>query len=207
MGLARQAGPVHPPVRSPTVSERTRCFVAFTLPEDLVRALGDVQRALRGELSGAEVRWVAVGHLHLTVRFFGDLEEVGIESARQVLRQVGTGLSAIEVQMSEVSAFPLPARPQVIWVGLESRGNALLRTVTQIDSALQGAGFPPPDKPWKSHVTLGRARGRPPRVARGWEGRPRLVRQVFRLTTLTLMKSELRSEGPRYTPLCEVHAA
>ena len=175
------------------MSERTRCFLAFALPAGLIRCLGEVQRDLMNCWPKGVVRWVVVENLHLTLRFFGDLDAEQIGRVVGVLKSEGTRWVPVAVRLSRVSAFPSVSRPRVIWIGLsssateparaggvEKAGQAtegpadeLTRIAGEIDGQLQRVGFPPPDKPWKSHVTLGRVgragSGGHVRSPRGWE--------------------------------------
>ena len=48
-----------------------RAFLAIELPDALRPGLAQVQGELKR--SHADVRWVAVGNIHLTLKFFGNV--------------------------------------------------------------------------------------------------------------------------------------
>ncbi|MBM4309105.1 MAG: RNA 2',3'-cyclic phosphodiesterase, partial [Deltaproteobacteria bacterium] len=55
-----------------------RSFLAIELPESILRRIGEVQRELKS--SRADVRWVGPQNIHLTLKFFGNIEESKINS-------------------------------------------------------------------------------------------------------------------------------
>ncbi|MBM4325353.1 MAG: RNA 2',3'-cyclic phosphodiesterase, partial [Deltaproteobacteria bacterium] len=50
-----------------------RSFLAIELPEAILKRIGEVQRVLKS--SRADVRWVSPQNIHLTLKFFGNIEE------------------------------------------------------------------------------------------------------------------------------------
>jgi 2'-5' RNA ligase len=176
-----------------------RAFLALPLPDDLAGPAEEVQRALRDRLGREAVRWVPPESFHLTVRFFGDLGPAEVGRARAVIDEVAAmqGFAPMPVRLGALSAFPSPARPQVLWLGVDS-GGIVEAFVIHLEALLEKAGFGPPDKPWKSHLTLGRvARGA--RLARGWERSVSCPGAEGRLERIALMRSELGPGGARYT--------
>jgi 2'-5' RNA ligase len=196
MTTVRRPGPVQNVVRA---------FVAVLLPSPLRDAAAEIQDAVRDRMPARAVRWVDPANFHVTVRFLGDLDRAAIERARGVIQQEA-GFAPIGATLGAVSAVPSEGRPSVIWVDLQEQGNAFASLVQRVEQSLLAAGFGPPDKPWRSHLTLGRAeRGtRPPR---DWNRIEVSSPAVYRLHELALMRSELRPGGPRYTALETAHAA
>ncbi len=93
-------------------------------------------------------------------------------------------------------------RPQVLWLGIEDEADELDGLASFVDHAIRVAGFGLADKKFKGHLTLGR-------VGRGRRA-PDLEQLTAGLTppagplrihAITLFKSDLRPDGPRYTAL------
>ena len=185
--------------RSVRVNGRVRAFVALQLCEELRAAVERVQDAVRRNIPGG-MRWVQPDNFHLTIRFLGDLDEAEVAKAAQVVRD--TRFSAMTLRLGDVSAFPSISRPRVLWVGLESEGDRLQRFADEFERRLGEAAFPPADKPWKSHLTLGRVSGTD--VPRGWNRGISPARETYRVDTLSLMQSDLSPSGARHTPLVTV---
>jgi len=181
------------------VSGQVRAFVALQLGPELRSAVARVQEAVRRNIPGG-VRWVQPDSFHLTIRFLGDLDETELERAAQVVRE--TRFPAMSLRLGSVSAFPSVSRPRVLWVGLESEGDRLQRLADDFERRLGEAGFPPADKPWKSHLTLGRVSGTD--VVRGWNRGISPSPEPYRVDTLSLMRSELLPGGAIHTPLVTV---
>ncbi len=184
------------------MSERVRAFMAILLPPELVAAAAAVQERLKPVFPPGMVRWVAPELFHLTVRFFGDLDPKGLEKARAVVEGLDGAFRPVEVAIDSVSAFPSPARPQTLWLGVSDRSGALDTLATETDSRIRAQGFGASDKPWKSHLTLGRVnRDWTGRAPQGWAAGLTWERGNFTIRTVALMQSELRPRGPVYTPL------
>lgn len=185
--------------------EHVRAFLAILVPGDIVAAAAGIQEQMRRTWPGAPVRWVREENMHLTVRFFGELDRDRLRRAGELVRR--TEVERIEVRMARCSAFPAEGRPSVLWVGLEDSGGRLLRFVQRVDAALVADGFGPADKPWQSHLTLGRVpRDRRLRAEPEEFRAFRLPVETYALDTLALVRSDLRPEGPVYTPLETVRA-
>lgn len=182
--------------------DRVRSFLALLLPPELITAAAEIEKRLRVSFPPQAVKWVEPELFHLTVRFFGDLDREQLEKARLLVAGLDRAFAAVRAQIDGISAFPSPARPQTLWISLRDPQGRLDRLAESIDGRIREAGFGPPDKPWKSHLTIGRVRREhhlkvDPSWTRGltWPG------CHFTISTVALMQSELRPQGPRYTPL------
>jgi 2'-5' RNA ligase len=101
-----------------------------------------------------------------------------------------------------VGAFPAASRPQVIWVGAETPG-VLKELVERLEERLEPLGIPREERAFKSHLTLGRAKG-----PKGKERLQKAIEQMsdrifgeVQVEEVLLMQSELSPDGPTYTPL------
>jgi len=182
-------------------SDATRAFLALSLPDEARRLAGEVLRRLRENTEGSEVRWVDCANLHVTLRFFGDLDAAARPRARELTTAWEGAFDPLPTGWAELGAFPNPRRPQVIWLGLKDETGRIRAFAQEIEHRLVRAGFGRADKPFRAHVTLGRVR-RERRIA--WERTsdglttPALD---FSIQRLVLMKSTLMPAGPIYTPL------
>lgn len=190
------------------MSDRTRAFMALLLPPELVEAAAAVQDQVRERFPAGAVRWVDPGLFHLTVRFFGDLDRRQLARAGGVVEGLRGGLGEVPVTIGGVSAFPSAGRPQTLWIGIDSTGDGLAGLAAEIDRRIREAGFGPADKAWKSHLTIGRVgRDRHLKVEPSWTAGLTWEKRVFTITAVALMQSELRPQGPRYTPLAIMTAS
>ena len=182
--------------------ERVRAFMALLLPPELMAAARRVQDQMRPLFPPGSVRWVAEENFHLTLRFFGDLDRKALRKATEVVESFDGQVPAIAARLGGVSAFPSATRPQTLWVAVEDHGGELEQLAGLIDRKIREAGFGPADKPWKSHLTLGRVgRDRTLRMGTEWTTGLTYEEAESTISTIALMQSELRPQGPRYTPL------
>ena len=181
--------------------ETTRSFLALRLPEQAVGGAAAVLADLRRGLGDREVKWVAPALLHVTLRFFGDLDPEALGRAREWTRAQHGAWEAIPAGWRELGAFPSARRVQVLWLGLADETGGLRALAAEVERRLVQAGFGRGDKPFVAHVTLGRVR-RGARVALP-AGSERLTSPgaAFSITQMVLMQSVLTPQGPVYTPL------
>lgn len=179
-----------------------RLFIALNLPAELrSRVAADVLAPLRGQLPG--VRWVREETLHVTLLFLGERNEAEAQEARAVVQEVAAKHKLFEVSLAGLGAFPGPARPRVVWLGLESPSpvqelhRSLMREHARLGVPLEGRAYRP-------HVTLGRVPP-PAEAAVSKALGPALAAVRFEVPvtfgSVDLMKSELTPRGPRYSVL------
>ncbi|HET9251093.1 MAG TPA: RNA 2',3'-cyclic phosphodiesterase [Candidatus Eisenbacteria bacterium] len=180
----------------------TRTFVALLLPPAWIEYLGAVTERLREGTSG--MSWVKSGNIHVTVRFLGDLGDSGVKRASDGILRTAASLEAPVARLGGLGAFPSLTRPRVLWMGLSEGEEAVRAAGNALVDGLRLAGFGPPEKPFRPHMTLARVR----EGARGLDA----IRTATLpapppaepLDRIAVMKSELHPAGSRYTALTEV---
>lgn len=166
----------------------------------MAEGLSDLVVKLRKLCSG--VKWVSTDNMHLTLRFFGNLSDGEIETARLCMNELSKLETSFQVRMGTVGCFPSASRARVIWVGVDDGCERLVRLATELDERFAGAGLGRTDKPFSPHLTIGRVRA-PRRNPQLEEAIRSLTLQgaEFMIDELTLTKSELTPKGPIYSPL------
>jgi RNA 2',3'-cyclic 3'-phosphodiesterase len=181
-----------------------RLFIALELPDEVEQALESAQRQLQGERP--PVKWVAPGAMHLTLRFLGDTDAGLVEPLGAAMSAALGNLPAPLLHLGAAGAFPGLSRPSVVWVGLGGDLEGLRRLHAALEEPLAALGFPPEERRFHPHLTLGRVR----RDAGPQEQRRlgELVRSLpvpaaspWRAGRVTLFRSELRPSGSVYTAL------
>lgn len=179
---------------------KLRLFVALELPGDVRRALAALVERLAS--TGADVKWVEEENFHLTLKFLGEVEPVRLAPLGEALSRAAAQMAPFRFTAAGTGAFPSARRPRVIWVGVEEGKEELRDLAGRMDRALADLGFPPEERPFSAHLTLGRVRspkGMEELVralgAATFEGREVAVREVV------LFQSVLGRAGPVYTPL------
>jgi len=184
------------------VKDLTRTFVALLLPEDWMDYLAGVSRELSAGTSGFS--WVKPENFHLTVRFLGDLGDSGVRRVCDTVIEAASPLPAPRARLGELGAFPNLERPRVLWVGFAEGGRELETVGKSVNDALRKAGFGPPDKPFRPHLTLARVREGARGLDRMREAALSPRPDAGLLDRIVVMKSDLHPSGSRYTALTEV---
>jgi 2'-5' RNA ligase len=183
--------------------EKIRSFIAVEIPEEVRQKLREVLRELRG--SGAEVKWVRPEGIHVTLKFLGETNRETLEALSAVLRPLAAGFAPFEVKAQGLGCFPSLRNPRVVWVGLAEERGALSELQRGIETAAAGFGFPPEERPFKPHLTLGRVRsskGKIPLI-QVIERNAGLGLGSFRSEQVILFRSDLRPGGAVYSKIEE----
>jgi RNA 2',3'-cyclic 3'-phosphodiesterase len=178
-----------------------RAFLAIDLLDSLRPGLAQVQGELKR--SGAEVRWVPVGNIHLTLKFFGNVPDDEIGTLALAAREVAAAATPLELRVTGAGAFPNPRAPRVVWVGLGGEVAALTQLFYRLEKAFAVLGYPPEGRAFNPHLTLGRVKSpvNRDRLARLLAKLPPLNWPPFEVKELILFQSVLSPQGSTYTPL------
>jgi 2'-5' RNA ligase len=181
-----------------------RSFLAIELPKPILRKIEEVQEDLR--LTHADVRWVSPEKIHLTLKFFGDIEESTIDSISKSIKEPIQNTLPFSIKVQGIGAFPHLKNPKVIWMGLVNGREVLTSLQKQIETQLEKIGFQPEDRPFHPHLTLGRmksSRGKDELVGRMEKHKEEEFGDL-QVERVVLFKSDLRPSGPIYTLLKEM---
>lgn len=169
-----------------------RLFVAVDLTEDLRHRLAVTLDAI--EIPG---RRATPPQWHITLRFLGLTDQVGLERVCAALDQAPLP-AVFPVTFSGLGGFPRPANATVVWLGAE--GDGLAGLADTVEEAAQQAGFVPEDRPFRPHLTLGRVR--PPADIRGIVASFPDTRWKMRVDEIVVFRSHLGGPGGTwYEPL------
>jgi 2'-5' RNA ligase len=178
-----------------------RSFLAIELPRPILGKIEEAQENLKS--THADVRWVSPEKIHLTLKFFGYIEESRIEPIFKSIEEPVRDTLPFTVKVRGIGGFPTLRNPRVVWMGLEDGKESLLSFQKELEERLQKIGFEPEDRPFQPHLTLGRmksSRGKE-ELVKGMEKYREEEFGVFQVERVALFKSDLRPTGPIYTLL------
>ena len=184
--------------------EKIRTFIAIKLTPEIISNIGGVQEELKR--SGAQVRWVKPENIHLTLKFLGHITSEELEKVKITTRETMKPFAPFEVSVSGLGAFPKINYPRVIWIGVNKGKEELKRIAFSIEENLAKIGFDREKREFSPHLTLGRVKSS--------TRRERLIKALSLVKTsnlgnmivakISIVKSELRPQGPVYTTLGEI---
>lgn len=185
-----------------------RTFIAIELPQAIRDSLAWLQGQLK--ISGADVKWVEPQNIHLTLKFLGEVDDKTLEKVTKILEEIAQEECAFYIRLSSLGAFPKINFPRVIWVGVDKGDTEAKKIACALEGRAAKIGFTKENRPFSSHITLGRVRSGINRD-KLTESLTNLV-DYFRkdtpeslVTKITLFKSTLTPKGPIYEPLKEIH--
>jgi 2'-5' RNA ligase len=187
-----------------------RTFIAIHLPVTLQDKIGQVVHQLDQPKTSA-VRWVPVRNIHLTLKFLGDVSPANLNILKEVLFAEVARHRSFEISIGGLGSFPGPQRPRVIWVGVHAPPS-MLRLQHAIENEAKKLGYPPEERPFSPHLTLGRVAS---------NASPQEVQQIARrlesikvgelgtieVESVQLFRSDLQPGGSVYTQLYSANMA
>lgn len=186
-----------------------RTFVAIELDAAMQRALRDLQARLARERAARFVRWVAPENIHLTLKFFGDVEASRLPDLERAITDASANASPFNLALENLGAFPNLKQPRVVWVGLQGEIEIAARLAEKIDAAGAALGYARETRPFAPHLTLGRVK----RDVSPNDSRliGEMIENVkvgalgnFRVERVSVMKSELKPSGSVYIRLSSI---
>jgi RNA 2',3'-cyclic 3'-phosphodiesterase len=181
-----------------------RAFIAITPPTTLQQTMAEIRQVF--QCLSLPWRWVTPDHIHLTLRFLGNVPDESVTLLLQAMEQAAQGQTAFPLRAKALGCFPHPARPRVLWVGLDDSSQTLGRLNERLMAALTPLGFPPEDRPFHPHLTLARVQNRISSsqllsMLQTYQNRDF---GEFLVTQLHLVKSQLQRGGALHTILRSV---
>lgn len=126
-----------------------RLFAGIELPYT-------AKSALLSRMGGVEgARWQNENQLHMTLRFFGDMDEPVAEDLVGAL--YGVDFDPVDIRIGGVGLFGKMHKPRLLYAGV-ARTGALETLFTKIDMAGQRVGLGADKRRFTPHVALSRFR-------------------------------------------------
>jgi RNA 2',3'-cyclic 3'-phosphodiesterase len=184
---------------------KLRLFVGITAPVEWKTALTEFRKDYQPRFSDSFGKWTAESNLHLTLRFFGSVEESEVVAIGEALQQVAAETNRFIVTPGLLGCFPNASRVRIVWLGLNGATEAVIALESRVRVATAQFGQTPEDRPFHPHLTLVRTT-EPRRSDRDFlaelirKGSP-INAPPWQITELELICSELKPTGSVYTKL------
>ncbi len=182
-----------------------RVFVAVGISAKAREQLIDAVDRIRREIPQG-IQWANPDGMHLTLKFLGNIPLSGVEPLLSCLEPVASSHHLFSLELAGLGMFPNRRKPRVLWAGADGDLDALTSLQQASEEAINALGYPPEQRPFRPHITLGRPRrsvsdaqlsriglvvsGLAPPLPVGWQ-----------VEAVDVMQSELNSSGARYTVL------
>jgi RNA 2',3'-cyclic 3'-phosphodiesterase len=137
-------------------AERVRAFLAVPILQPALETFAALRERLIARVSA--VRWAPPESPHVTLHFFGGLDDASVWRALEALTPVLAERAPVTVRLRGLGAFPSDSHPRVLWCGVDGDLVALHALADACQTALAAAGFAVEARRWHPHCTVGRAR-------------------------------------------------
>ncbi|MDE2355610.1 MAG: RNA 2',3'-cyclic phosphodiesterase [Alphaproteobacteria bacterium] len=167
-----------------------RLFAALPIPPDIAERLSPLMAGVPG------AHWHTPDKLHLTLRFFGEIDERQADDLDAEL--AGVAGEGFDLALVGVGSFQRGGAPHHLWAGVEAP--AALRDLNRrCERAARRAGLVADTRTFTPHVTLAYLDHTPPSVAAAWLAAHNLLRTApFRARAFDLYSSWPARDGQSY---------
>lgn len=177
----------------------------FALPCNDVQ---DVLRPVYGILSAYPrvLKTVPPENYHITLKFLGETKQETFRSLRHDFRRLGIDYASVPYTLRGLGAFPDVRRARVLWCGLDVDGSRISLIQNAIEALCAPYGFKKENRAFQPHLTLARAKRDmkvPASITEYINANRDAVFGESTFKRIVLFKSDLRREGPVYTPVEE----
>ena len=176
-----------------------RVFLALEISPSVKEYLQGIIKIMASRITG--VRWVKSEGQHITLKFFGELDEAIVENIRTRLLSIEDKFEPFETTIKGIDAFPNKRRARVIVITLEKGVDIAKAIFNDIEVALLPLGFEGEKRDYTPHITLGRKKEQSPILERDI---PDLNGMRFIVDRLVMFRSTLTPQGAIYSPLWEI---
>jgi 2'-5' RNA ligase len=168
-----------------------RLFAALALPDDVA----DRVMALQAKLPGAH--WRPRENLHLTLCFYGDVDERRAEELDKRLAVVSARRAPFDLSLRAAGTFG-GIDPHTLWIGVE-KTEALERLAAACAKAGRDLGLKIEARKYAPHVTLAYLRGAEFSAVQTYVSRLGLFSsRAFKVEGFALYSSSLRKSAPSF---------
>jgi 2'-5' RNA ligase len=175
---------------------QVRAFLAIDLDDDLKPKIHKIIKEFKG--IDTKIKYVELQNLHLTLKFFGDIDTNGLEVLEKAISNVVAEFNPFNIKIRGCGAFPNTNHIKVIWVGID--GDEIIKDLhDKLDKEFSRLGFDK-DKRFSTHLTIGRMKSAKNKnqVKEVIEDYADFEIGEMEVTQISLKKSTLTPAGPIY---------
>jgi RNA 2',3'-cyclic 3'-phosphodiesterase len=169
-----------------------RLFTALAVPFDIAETLARRQTGLPG------ARWRPTDHLHITLSFYGEMDERRADDLASELERVRG--EPLTLSLNGVGSFGEGHRARTLWAGV-GLTPALEVLAGRCKAAGERAGIAMERRTYRPHVTLAylKTQTDPDRIGAWMAGHNMLKSPDFRIDRFALYSSVTTPDGGIYT--------
>ena len=178
---------------------QVRAFLAIDLDDDLKPKINRIIKEFKQ--IDTRIKYVELTNLHLTLKFFGEIDTEGLELLEEKIANVVSEFNPFDIKIKSCGAFPNNNHIKVIWVGIDE--DSIIRELhDKLDKEFTKLGFDR-DKKFSTHLTIGRMKSakNKDKVKATIEEFTDIEIGEMTVNRISLKKSTLKPSGPVYEDL------
>jgi RNA 2',3'-cyclic 3'-phosphodiesterase len=162
----------------------------------------DIFSKISSALRHERIKWVEPENMHLTLKFFGETDEIKLPAISLALQTAASLSKPFTLKITNTGIFGSHYDPKVIWFGIE-KNHEMDMLAKNIFSELSKSGWQPDRQNFVPHLTIGRIKE--------IKDKPLFQQIISKYNTLeiqeenvveiVLYESILRREGPVYNTI------
>lgn len=173
-----------------------RAFLAIDVDDDLKPRINKIIKEFKQ--IDTKIKYVELANLHLTLKFFGDIDTNGLKLLENAIADVVSEFEPFKINITGCGAFPNTNHIKVIWVGIED--DSILKDLhDRLDKEFARIGFDR-DRKFSTHLTIGRMKSakNKDKVKSTIEEFDDFEIGEMEVSKISLKKSTLTPRGPIY---------
>ena len=178
---------------------QVRAFLAIDLDDDLKPKINKIIKEFKQ--IDTKIKYVELANLHLTLKFFGEIDTNGLDLLEQKIVDVVSEFEPFDIKIKGCGAFPNSSHIKVIWVGIDE-DSIIKQLHDELDKEFVKLGFDK-DRKFSTHLTIGRMKS-----AKNKDKVKSVIEEFsdfeigeMRVDKISLKKSTLKPSGPVYEDL------
>lgn len=176
-----------------------RAFLAMDIDDDLKPKINKVIKQFKS--IDAKIKYVELNNLHLTLKFFGDIDTNGLNLLEDAIERVVSDFRPFSIKIKGCGAFPNTNRIRVIWLGIDE--DEIIKDLhDRLDKEFVKLGFDA-DRKFSTHLTIGRMKS--PKNKNHVKSTIEEIEDIeigeMEVNRISLKKSTLTPQGPIYEDL------
>jgi 2'-5' RNA ligase len=135
----------------------SRIFAALEIPNDSLNKIIEIRDQIYPD--DGVVRWEKRSKLHITLKFYGEVDTAMITDIIAILKKSISEYSAFNLVFNKFGVFKHKGDPKIIYAGIKENKH-LADLADKINDASAIIGFTTDKRKFKPHLTLLRVRGK-----------------------------------------------
>ena len=177
-----------------------RIFAAIDISDTARQKISTYIENLRGEFLHLRVGWEKAEKLHLTLKFFGEIDEKQLANLIEAAEKTADQIADFKLQIKDTGVFPAKRNARVLWLGIEEESGKLQKLNEILETECERFGFAKEKRNFKPHLTI--ARLREPNKSKELVGahlRNEFESAEFRVSEIVIYESLLQKTGSIYS--------